>query len=83
MKFQETSFDEYITVSEKQNYHPELEAFEQMIPNDHNKMGNLILYGASGVGKYTQMLRFIKAYSPSKLKYDKRITLKSIRIHIA
>ena len=75
MKFQETSFDEYITVSEKQNYHPELEAFEQMIPNDHNKMGNLILYGASGVGKYTQMLRFIKAYSPSKLKYDKRITL--------
>ena len=29
MKFQETSFDEYITASEKQNYHPELEAFER------------------------------------------------------
>jgi len=38
-------------------------------------MGNLILYGASGVGKYTQMLRFIQIYSPSQLKYDKRITL--------
>ena len=33
------------------------------------------ILGPSGSGKYTQALRFIKKYSPSELKYDKRITL--------
>jgi len=42
-----------------------------------NNMGNLILYGPSGSGKYTQTLRLIKKYSSSELKYDKKITLNS------
>jgi hypothetical protein len=37
--------------------------------------GNLIVYGPSGVGKYTQVLRILKRYSPSQLKYDKKVTL--------
>ena len=76
MKFHETSFDEYLQSSYKINFHPELEELEQNMPHIDN-MGNLILYGPSGSGKYTQALRFIKKYSPSELKYDKRITLNS------
>ena len=74
MKFHETSFDEYLQTSYKTNFHPELEELEQNMPHIDN-MGNLILYGPSGSGKYTQALRIIKKYSPSELKYDKRITL--------
>ena len=54
---------------------------EKTMPNINN-MGNLILYGPSGSGKYSQSLRLIKKYSPSELKYDKRITLNSRQIQI-
>jgi hypothetical protein len=74
MKFHETSFDDYLQSSYKTNFHPELEDIEKNMP-DINNMGNIILYGPSGTGKYTQALRLIKKYSPSELKYDKRITL--------
>jgi hypothetical protein len=74
MKFHETTFDEYLQNSYNMNFHPELESIEKTMP-DINNMGNLILYGPSGCGKYTQSLRLIKKYSPSDLKYDKRITL--------
>ena len=76
MKYHETSFDEYLQSSYKTNFHPELEILEKTMPNINN-MGNLILYGPSGSGKYSQSLRLIKKYSPSELKYDKRITLNS------
>ena len=76
MKYHETSFDEYLQSSYKINFHPELEILEKTMPNINN-MGNLILYGPSGSGKYSQSLRLIKKYSPSELKYDKRITLNS------
>ena len=33
----------------------------------------LILYGPSGVGKYTQMLHIVKQYSPSQLKHEKKL----------
>jgi len=33
------------------------------------------MYGPSGVGKYTQALMLIRKFSPSKLKYEKRIII--------
>jgi hypothetical protein len=36
---------------------------------------NLLFYGPNGTGKYTQMLKTIKRYSPSELKYEKKISL--------
>jgi len=62
--------------SYKTNFHPELKDMEDNMPHINN-MGNLILYGPSGSGKYTQTLRLIKKYSSSELKYDKKITLNS------
>ncbi len=35
----------------------------------------LILYGPSGVGKYTQMLQIVKHYSPSHLKHEKKLLI--------
>jgi hypothetical protein len=73
MKFHETHFEEYI---KKENLHPKLEKiYNKNFPNTINKLGNLIFYGPSGVGKYTQMLTSIKKYSPSDLKYEKKISL--------
>ena len=73
MKFHETHFDEYINV--KNNLHPKLEKIFAKFPSDLKDLKNLIFYGPSGVGKYTQMLKSISKYSPSELKYEKKISI--------
>ncbi len=75
MKFHETHFEEYTTTSSKCSLHPKLEKIYKNFPKTINEMKNLIFYGPSGVGKYTQALNVIKKYSPSDLKYEKKITL--------
>jgi hypothetical protein len=73
MKFYETHFDEYINV--KNNLHPKLEKIFSKFPSNIHDLKNLIFYGPSGVGKYTQMLKSICKYSPSELKYEKKISI--------
>ena len=75
MKYYESSFDEYVQSVEKYNMHPELFDTFSKFPNNVYQLENLILYGPSGVGKYSQMLAILKKYSHSGLKYDKRITV--------
>jgi hypothetical protein len=75
MKFLETHFEEYINAIDKLNLHPKLEKSFAMFPSSLDKFGNLIFYGPSGVGKYSQMLHSIKKYSPSELKYEKKLSL--------
>jgi hypothetical protein len=77
MKYYETQFDDYLQSTEKYNFHPELEHIYDNLPNNPYNIGNLIIYGLSGTGKYTQALRLIKKYSPSELKYDKKLILNS------
>ena len=73
MKFHETHFEEYI---KKESLHPKLEKiYHNNFPKSINKLGNLVFYGPSGVGKYTQMLNSIKKYSQTELKYEKKISL--------
>jgi hypothetical protein len=73
MKFYESHYEEYNTSTELSDLHPELETIRKSFPAKLSQFGNLIIYGPSGVGKYSQMLRFIKKYSPSDLKYEKKI----------
>jgi len=73
MKYYETHFDDYITSVESHNLHPELSDVFQKFPSKINKLENLIIYGPSGVGKYSQALCLLKKYSPSDLKYEKKI----------
>jgi hypothetical protein len=75
MKFYDTHYEEYITSNKKINLHPKLEKIYKTFPKNISDLNNIIFYGPSGVGKYTQMLSFIKRYSPSNLKYEKKLTV--------
>jgi len=73
MKFYETHFEDYVKVVNGFNIHPELEYNVENI-RDFN---NLIIYGSPGIGKYTQVLHLLKRFSPSELKYEKKIKVKT------
>lgn len=64
-------FTDYISNSESKNIHPEFNftypAFKDFV--------HLIVYGPSGIGKYTQVLKMIHHYSPSHLKIEKKMMI--------
>jgi len=75
MKFHETTFEEYLLSNKKINLQPKLEKLYKSLPKNIDDMKNIIFYGPSGVGKYTQMLSLINRYSPSQLKYEKKLSV--------
>jgi hypothetical protein len=75
MKFYETHFEEYINENIRENLHPKLNKIYDKFPKSLLKLKNLIFFGPNGTGKYTQMLKSIKNYSPTELKYEKKISL--------
>jgi len=75
MKFYETHFEEYISENNRENLHPKLDKLYEKFPSSLNELKNLIFYGPSGIGKYTQMLKSIKKYSPTELKYERKISV--------
>jgi|TARA_B100000795_G_scaffold168307_1_gene126740 hypothetical protein len=74
MKYFETKFEEYVTSCENKNLHPEIEDILE-ISRKSGISNNLIFYGPSGTGKYTQALNYIKGFSPSKLKYERKMNI--------
>lgn len=77
MKYYETTYEEYIEAVKKYNLHPELEPFMGNLPSRIGDMGNMILYGPPGVGKYSQLLWMLRRYSGTQLKYDKKIQIQT------
>jgi hypothetical protein len=75
MKFYETHFEEYISENNRVNLHPKLDKIYEKFPKSLDQLKNLIFYGPNGTGKYTQMLKSIRKYSPTELKYEKKISL--------
>jgi len=75
MKFRETHFEEYISENNRINLHPKLDEIYQKFPNTIQEFKNIIFYGPSGTGKYTQMLKSIKKYSFTDLKYERKISV--------
>lgn len=73
MKFYETHFEDYLKEVDNYDIHPEI---QYNIKNIHD-FNNIIIYGASGIGKYTQLLKILKGLSPSELKYDKKMVVKT------
>lgn len=67
MKFYETTYEEYLQALNKTNFHPELEEMFKKFPENLQSLPNIVFYGPSGSGKYTQALKLIKQYSPSGL----------------
>ena len=43
------------------------------VNNDIKNTNNLILYGPSGIGKYTQALNYIKKFSPTDLRFERKM----------
>jgi Cdc6-like AAA superfamily ATPase len=68
-------FDEYVSDVERENYHLELKKIYDKFPDQIEDFKNVLYYGKSGVGKYSQMLYSIKKYSPSSLKYEKKMCI--------
>jgi hypothetical protein len=75
MKFYETHFEEYITENNRENLHPKLDKLYNKFPKKLQNLKNVIFFGPDGIGKYTQMLKFIKKYSPTELKYEKKMSV--------
>ena len=75
MKFHETHFEEYISENNRINLHPKLDEIYQKFPKTIQEFKNIIFYGPSGTGKYTQMLKSIKKYSFTDLKYERKISV--------
>jgi hypothetical protein len=75
MKYYEMHFEEYIAENNRFNLHAKLQRVFEKFPNTLQEFKNLIFYGPNGTGKYTQMLSSIKKYSPSELKYERKISV--------
>ena len=73
MKFLETKLEDYIRACEQVNLHPEIATVFGTMSNSLRCQNNIILYGPPGVGKYTQALNYIKKFSPSNLKYERKM----------
>ena len=71
MKFLETNFIDYIKQCENNNLHKELAPTIKNITTKN--INNMIFYGPAGTGKYTQALNMIKKFSPTNLKYERKI----------
>jgi hypothetical protein len=75
MKFYETHFEEYISENNRIDLHPKLNKIYGQFPEILKNLKNVIFYGPSGTGKYTQMLKSIKKYSATDLKYERKISV--------
>lgn len=75
MKFFETHFNEYVKKVDEYSLHPIIKKVFATFPHDIQSLPSMIMYGPSGVGKYSHALHMISRYSPSHLKYEKRIAV--------
>jgi hypothetical protein len=80
MKFYESTYEEYLESIEIYDLHPELDKIFDILPSKISDLGNFIFQGPSGIGKYSQCLKLLRRYSPSKLKHDNRITAQTDKV---
>jgi len=75
MKLYVNHYEDYLSDVDTISLHPQLTKLYKKFPSNIENLENLIFYGPNGVGKYSQMLSCIRNYSPSKLKYEKKISV--------
>ena len=74
VKYHESTYEDYLRNVSKCNFHKELIPIIEK-NTSIKEMSNYLFNGPSGVGKYSQALRLISRFSPSKLKYEKKVHL--------
>jgi len=75
MRFFESHFTDYVRNVDEYSLHPVIKKTFSTFPRDIPSLPNIIFHGPSGVGKYSHALYFLSRYSPSHLKYEKRIAV--------
>tara|TARA_Y100000389_G_scaffold190005_2_gene214408 strand:+ start:8415 stop:9464 length:1050 start_codon:yes stop_codon:yes gene_type:complete len=63
------NYIDYIKNIDNCNFHTQLKFLYKQ------ELDNLIIYGPQGTGKYSQSLKYIQQYSPSNLKYEKKLMI--------
>lgn len=69
MKYYSTRFEDYIREVEKKNLHPNTSKTLTLL----KPFSDTIIYGPSGIGKYSQALNYIKQFSPTHLKFERKM----------
>lgn len=67
MKFLESHFEDYLKSSDRLNLHKSKKLSTQL--------QNTIMFGPPGIGKYTQALRYVRTWSPTGLKYERKLNI--------
>lgn len=79
MPVYETAFKDYLMNIDKTNIHADLipiwSKYVDFYTINKNSVKHLLVYGAKGCGKYTQILYFLQQLSPSKMMYDRKIII--------
>ena len=76
MKPNENHFETHVESAIARPLHPKLKTlYSVAFPSRVDRLRNLIFYGPQGTGKYSQVLACISRYSPTHLKYEKRLTI--------
>ena len=75
MKFFESHFTDYVQKVDEYSLHHTVKKTFATFPRNIQSLPNIIIHGPSGVGKYSHALYLISKYSPSCLKYEKRIAV--------
>jgi hypothetical protein len=75
MRFFESHFIDYVHKVDEYSLHPVIKKTFATFPQDIDSLPNIIIHGPSGIGKYSHSLYLISRYSPSNLKYEKRIAV--------
>lgn len=74
IKYNTTTFDEYLTAVKKDDLHPYL-ASTYAILTQTPPYSNIILYGPSGIGKYSQALKYVVQCSNMPKLKDKKLAV--------
>ena len=75
MKFFETHYTDYVNKVKEYSLHPVIKKTFMSFSSDIESLPSMIIHGPPGVGKYSHALYLISRYSPSNLKYEKRIAV--------
>ena len=62
-----------LNIDNNENFHPYLKEENEILNLPLEKIQNIIFYGNRGIGKYYQALLYIKKFSPSNLRYNKKM----------
>ena len=74
VKYKETCFTDYLQAVKSNDLHPQVCKAYSKFPNSLCEIPNVLIYGPPGTGKYSQVLKLLERYSPSGLKYEKKLS---------